>query len=149
MPINKFKICKQYPMPIIIVLFCKCSGYKFFTKLDISMQYYSFELDEFSQNLCIIITPFGKYKFLMPPMGLKCSPDIAQSIMESIFARIDDADIYFDDFGVFSQTWNHHIEMLGNILHGLHENGFAINHSNVNGPSQKLTGWVIGFLHGV
>ena len=31
------------------------------------------------------------------PMGLKCSPDIAQKVMENIFRHIDDNDVYIDD----------------------------------------------------
>ena len=91
------------------------------------MQYYTFELDEYSQDLCIKMTPFGKYKYLRLPMGLKCSPDIAQSIMESVLAGIDDADVYIDVIGAFSQTWEHHIKLLGNISRQLRENGFTIN----------------------
>jgi hypothetical protein len=88
----------------------------FFTKLDVSMQYCTFGLDKESQDLCTIITPFGKYKYLRLPMRLKCSPDIAQAIMENVLSDIKDASIYIDDVGAFSSDWDYHINLLATIL---------------------------------
>eukprot|EP00956_Cyclotella_meneghiniana_P032906 scaffold92073_cov46-Cyclotella_meneghiniana.AAC.1 len=91
------------------------------------MQYYTFELDEESQDLCTIVTPFGKYKYLRLPMGLKCSPDIAQSVMENVLRDIEDIEVYIDDIGAFSMNWDEHVKVIGATLQRLHENGFTIN----------------------
>jgi hypothetical protein len=91
------------------------------------MQYFTFELDEKSQDLCTIISPFGKYKYARLLMGLKCSPDVAQSIMESVLAGIDDAYVYIDDVDAFSKDWDHHVQLLSTILR--HQEWFTINPS--------------------
>jgi hypothetical protein len=97
-----------------------------FTKLDISIQYYTFELDEESQFLCTIVTPFGNYKYLRLPIGLKRSPDIAQAAMKNVLSGIKDADVYIDDVGAFSDKWDHHGNLIATISWRLCGNGFTI-----------------------
>ncbi len=79
--LNKVMRHKQYLLPIIMDVLRKCSGYKFFTKLDIGMQYYMFELDNKSQDSRTIITPFGKNKYLRLLMGLKSSEVESKTIL--------------------------------------------------------------------
>ncbi len=80
------------------------------------MQYYMFEIDKESQDFFTIITPFGYYKYLRLSMGLKCSPDITQAAMENVLSDIDDANIYIDDVGAFSNDWDHNVNLLATIL---------------------------------
>ncbi len=75
---------QNYLLPLIQEIMHQVSGYKYFTELGTSIQYYTFELDEESQEMCIISTPFEKYKYKRLPVGLKCAPEFAQQIMEEV-----------------------------------------------------------------
>ena len=120
--LNKVVVQKQHPLPIIYDILRKRNGYSYFTKLDISMQYYIFELDKESKDLCTIVTPFRKFRYNRLPMGLKCSPDFAQEVMKNIFRNVVDADINIDHVGAFSNDWQHHIKLIDIMLHRLQEN---------------------------
>jgi hypothetical protein len=71
--------------------------------------------------------PFGKFKYTGLPMGLKCSPDYAQEVMENIFRDVKDSEIYIFNIGAFSHLWDDHIALLRTILTKLQDNWFTIN----------------------
>ena len=102
------------------------------------MQYCTFELGKEIQDLCTIITPFGKYKYLRLPMGLKFSPDIAQAAMENVLSDTKDADIYINDVGALSRKWDLHINLLATILRQLCKNGFTINPLKCEWAKKKI-----------
>ncbi len=47
--------------------------------------------------------------------------------MENIFHDVEDAEVYIDDIGAFSNSWEHHIKLLHTILTKLQDNGFMVN----------------------
>ena len=103
--LNKSLQRKVYPLRKISEIFQRHSRYKFFTKLDISIQYYTFLLDEASRNLCTFATPFGLYRYCRLPMGVSESPDIATENIHLVLDGIEDIKFYMDDIGVFSSSW--------------------------------------------
>eukprot|EP00957_Ditylum_brightwellii_P134947 10288953-Ditylum_brightwellii.AAC.1 len=109
----------------------KRSGYTYFTKLDLSMFFYTLELDEESKELYTIVSPFSKFQYCRLAMGLKVSPDIAQAIIEEILhgANCDVfCDRYMDDVGVFSNgSYEEHMELIGKVLMELEKNGMKVN----------------------
>ena len=68
---------KPYVLPRIQDIMNKRGTYNYFTKIDLSMMFYCFELDEASQKICVISTEYGNFAYTRLPMGVKISPDIA------------------------------------------------------------------------
>jgi hypothetical protein len=91
------------------------------------MQYYTFELTNGAKELCVIITPFRKYKYEQVPMDIKQSPDFAQEVIEDIFWEMQDVEGYIDDIGIWGHSWEHHQRIMDKVLQQLEQNGFTVN----------------------
>jgi hypothetical protein len=61
--------------------------------------------------------------------------------MENVLSDIEDANIYINDVGAFSNDWDHHINLMATILRRLRENGFTINPLNCEWAI-KETDWL-------
>ena len=125
--LNKSLWRKVYPLRKISEIFQCRSGYKFFMKLDISMQYYTFLLDDASHNVCTFTIPFRLCHYCRLPMGVSESPDIATENMHLVLDGIEDIEFYMDDIGVFSSSWDDHLSLLSLVLTRLQDVGFTIN----------------------
>ena len=133
---------RVYPFPRIEDMLRKRKGYTYFTKLDISMCFYTFRLDEESSNLCVITTPFGKFRYRRLPMGVKQSPDFCQEIMEDVLKDFSDhVEVYIDDIGIFSNSWAEHVDILSKVLQRLQDKNFSINPSKCEW-AVKETEWL-------
>jgi Reverse transcriptase (RNA-dependent DNA polymerase) len=128
--LNKAIKRKVYPIPIISDMLCHQRGYKYLTKIDLSMQYYCFELDNASKGLCTIAMPFGLYcyRYQRLPMGVNQSPDIAQEIMERVLSSImEEIECYIDDIAAFSDDWESHKTLLNQLLTKIQNTGFTFD----------------------
>ena len=80
------------------------------------MFFYCFELDNESKAMCTIATPFGLYRYTRLAMGIKVSPDIAQSIINKILDGLD-TEGYIDDCGYWSAgTFDQHLDRVDTIF---------------------------------
>ncbi|CAJ1935329.1 unnamed protein product [Cylindrotheca closterium] len=127
--LNKNVKRKVYPLPLIDDIVARCSGYKYFTKLDLTMMFYSFELDELSKKLCTINTQYGLYQYNRMAMGLKPAPDLAQYYLEKTLCDLKEkgVEIYIDDVSLFSNSYEEHMALIQEVLQQLQAAGFKIN----------------------
>ena len=62
--LNKRVVRKPYPLPKISTVLQELGGFQYATALDPNMGYYTLRLDLATQELCTIISPWGKYSYL-------------------------------------------------------------------------------------
>ena len=130
------KVC---PLPRTQDILRRRKNCRHLTKIDLSMCYYTYELDDASKELCTIATPFGLCRYKRLPQGISQSPDIAQELIEKTLEGIEGIECYIDDVAIFSDTWDSHLETLNKVLERLQSHGHAINPKNANGEFKKRT----------
>ena len=125
--LNKYLKRRAYPIPKIQDMLQGIQGYEWLSKLDVSMQFYTFELDEESKELTTFATPFGLFRYTRCPMGVTVAPDLAQEAMDLITLDLENVMTYFDDSLIHSWDWSKHLQTLDVVLSRLASKGFTLN----------------------
>jgi len=103
------------------------SGAKYFTKLDARSGYWAIKLSRDSSYLTTFNTPYGRYRFLRLPFGLKSSQDEFQRQIDESFEGLSGIVSICDDILVFGRTRDEHDTNLRNILKRSLEKGIRLN----------------------
>ena len=126
--LNKRVLWKQYSLPKIQDVMRRQQGYKYFTKINLSMQYWCFELDDESKGLTTIYGPDEQlYHYNVLPMGVCVSPYAAQVEMGRI-PHVLDYVVYLDDIGCWSNgIYKEYMNTVQKILERLAKNNLKTN----------------------
>ena len=144
--LNKCLVRKPYPIPKIADVLQKIEGLEWATSLDLNMGYYTVHLDPYSQKLCTIVTPWGKYQYLRLPMGVNVSPDVFQEKMSNLMQDLEYVRTYLDDLLVISNgSFEEHLHQLGKVLQRLRRAGLKINaeKSSFFAPEIEYLGYLL------
>ena len=125
--LNEMIIREPHTLPRIQDIMNQRTKYTFFTKIDLSMMFYCFQLDEESQKICVISLEEGNFAYTRLPMGVKISPDVAQAYMSEILHGLDCA-IYMDDVGIWTfGSFDEHLAVLDRVLERFHKYNLKCN----------------------
>lgn len=106
--LNKAIKREHYRIPTIQEVSSELAGKKVFSTLDLKDGYWQVELHEESSMLCTCATPFGCYRFMQMPFGLKSASEVFQKKNEAVFEGIQGIHIVADDIIVAGATVQEH-----------------------------------------
>lgn len=138
--LNKCVLRRVYPLPKLMDMMRRHPEWKYVSALDLTLCYYTYELDEESSWMCVLVTPFGKYRRKRLSMGLAQSPDWAQGALEEALGDMlhEFVEAYIDDVGVFSNSWEDHLKHLALVLARLEDTGYTVNPAKCNWGVQQV-----------
>ena len=123
--INRISIFDAEPMPNMEEIFCKVSGYKFFSKLDCTKGYWQVPLTDKAKPLTAFETPRGLFQFKAMPFGLVNAGATYCRLMRMVLQDVRNVESFVDDIIVFSETWEDHVKTLREVIQRLREAGLT------------------------
>ena len=123
----------------------KLSGARVISICDLKQGYHNVELDEEAIYLTTFATPFGQYRWLRLPFGLKMSSKIFQKRLCMALEGMEGLQCVTDDVIVYGKDHDDHNPNLRNLLSCCEEHGVRLNQEKCqfNAPQIRFLGHVV------
>lgn len=116
----------KYKLPNMDEIISNLNGSTKFTLLDAANGFWNIPLDKESSKLCTFATPYGRYKFLRMPFGIKTASEIFQERFQNIFLE-NGVEIYIDDILIHGKTKEEHDERLKEVFEKARKHNVKFN----------------------
>uniref|UniRef100_A0A8C7ZN50 Gypsy retrotransposon integrase-like protein 1 n=1 Tax=Oryzias sinensis TaxID=183150 RepID=A0A8C7ZN50_9TELE len=107
---------QHYSIPTHEDVRSKLAGKSIFTILDEKDGYWQIKLDEPSSKLCTFNTPWGRFRFLRLPFGIKSASEVFQQKNCETFGDIPGVFIIADDMIIAATSEREHDEILQKVM---------------------------------
>ncbi|CAH8491041.1 unnamed protein product [Dicrocoelium dendriticum] len=115
-PLNAALRREYFTLPTLDDVLPELSKARLFTKVDLASAFWHVQLDEESSYLTTFGTPFGRFRWLRLPFGLKVSSEIFQKRLMQALDDLPGAICVADDVVVFGATLEEHDRNLSRFL---------------------------------
>ena len=110
----------------------KLAGEALFTVFDLKQAYHQVELDDESADRCAFNTPYGRYRYLRMPFGIKCASDVFQHRNEQIFGDIEGVEVISDELLLHSvNNKDKHLQIMRAVLEAARRNNVTLNKDKI------------------
>ncbi len=143
MTVNPVSKLMRYPIPKIEDLFATLSKGKLFTKLDLAQAYQQLKLNAKANELVVINTHKGLFRYTRLPFGISSAPGIFQKVMEDLLRGIRGVLVYIDDILISSESETEHLQALEEVFKRLATAGLRAKKSKCKFMSPRVNFWVM------
>ncbi|UYV70981.1 K02A2.6-like, partial [Cordylochernes scorpioides] len=120
-----------HPLPLIETILDKLSKAKYYSSVDIASAYWQVEIEPNSRNLLAFVTLDSQYEFCRLPYGFQNSPQIYHRAINQVMQKykLNFVTHYFDDFIIFSDTLEDHLQHLQQFLTVCQHENITLNYN--------------------
>lgn len=132
-PLNKALERPNYQFQTIDEMLPELGNAKIFSLVDTKKGFWQIKLDYTSSLLTTFWTPFGRYRWLRLPFGIKSAPEIFQINMNNLVRDLKGVKVLADDILIYGcgsdkqEAMKDHNKNLENLLYRLNENKCKLN----------------------
>ncbi|GFT43635.1 retrovirus-related Pol polyprotein from transposon 17.6 [Trichonephila clavipes] len=119
--LNSVTKVDAYPLPRMDDLLNEATPTSFMSTIDLQSGYHQVKVADVDQDKTAFVCPFGTYRYLRMPFGLRNAPATFQRLIDKFRSGLKDvfALSYLDDTIVLSETFGKHLEDLEKVFERL------------------------------